>query len=82
VVSMGDYAASGGYYISCGANKIIAQPTTITGSIGVFGVIPNFQKFFNNKMGITFDEVKTNENSDFIGVTKPSDCIGIPLLKK
>lgn len=71
VVSMGDYAASGGYYISCGASKIIAQPNTITGSIGVFGVIPNFQKFFNNKLGITFDQVKTNENSDFMDITKP-----------
>jgi protease-4 len=71
VVSMGDYAASGGYYISCGANKIIAQPNTITGSIGVFGVIPNLQKFFNNKLGITFDGVKTNENADFLDVTKP-----------
>ncbi len=71
VVSMGNVAASGGYYISCGADKIIADPTTITGSIGVFGLIPNFQKFFNNKLGITFDEVKTNENSDFPSVTKP-----------
>jgi protease IV len=82
VVSMGDYAASGGYYISCGANKIIAQPNTITGSIGVFGVIPNFQKFFNNKLGITFDEVKTNENSDFIGVTKPMSEFQYALLQK
>jgi protease-4 len=71
VVSMGDLAASGGYYISCGANKIFANPNTITGSIGVFGVIPNFQKFFNNKLGITFDEVMTNDNADFISVTKP-----------
>ncbi|MCD4789668.1 MAG: signal peptide peptidase SppA [Bacteroidales bacterium] len=71
VVSMGNVAASGGYYISCGADKIIADPTTITGSIGVFGLIPNFQKFFNNKLGITFDNVKTNENSDFPSVTKP-----------
>ncbi len=82
VVSMGDYAASGGYYISCGANKIFAQPNTITGSIGVFGVIPNFQKFFNNKMGITFDEVKTNENSDFIGVTKPLSEFQYALLQE
>ncbi len=82
VVSMGDYAASGGYYISCGANKIIAQPNTITGSIGVFGVIPNFQKFFNNKLGITFDEVKTNENSDFIGVTKPMSEFQYALLQE
>lgn len=71
VVSMGNLAASGGYYIACGADKIFASPTTITGSIGVFGVIPNFKGFFNNKMGITFDGVKTNENSDFISVTVP-----------
>ncbi|MBK9286525.1 MAG: signal peptide peptidase SppA [Flavobacteriales bacterium] len=60
VVSMGDVAASGGYYISCAANKIYADPTTITGSIGVFGMIPNMQGFFNDKLGITFDGVKTN----------------------
>jgi protease IV len=71
VVSMGNYAASGGYYISCGANKIFANPNTITGSIGVFGIIPNFQKFFNNKLGITFDGIMTNENADFMEVTKP-----------
>lgn len=71
VVSMGNLAASGGYYIACGADKIFANPTTITGSIGVFGLIPNFQGFFNNKLGITFDGIKTNENADFIGVTSP-----------
>ncbi|MPM22821.1 Protease 4 [bioreactor metagenome] len=71
VVSMGDYAASGGYYISCAARKIYAEPTTLTGSIGVFGVIPNMQKLFNEKLGITFDEVKTNQHSDYIGTTKP-----------
>ena len=70
VVSMGDVAASGGYYISCAADKILASENTITGSIGVFGIIPNFQKFFNNKLGITFDGVKSNENAD-LGVTKP-----------
>lgn len=61
VVSMGDVAASGGYYISCGADKIYAEPTTITGSIGVFGIIPNMQGFFNNKLGITFDGEQTNK---------------------
>jgi protease-4 len=71
VVSMGNLAASGGYYIACGADKIFASPTTITGSIGVFGLIPNFQGFFNNKMGITFDGVKTNKNAEFIRVTAP-----------
>ncbi|RLD58247.1 MAG: signal peptide peptidase SppA [Bacteroidetes bacterium] len=71
VVSMGNLAASGGYYIACGADKIFASPSTITGSIGVFGIIPNFEKFFNNKLGVTFDGVKTNENADFISATKP-----------
>lgn len=71
VVSMGDYAASGGYYISCAARKIFAEPTTLTGSIGVFGMIPNMQKLFNEKLGITFDEVKTNQHSDYIGTMKP-----------
>ncbi|MEO8068699.1 MAG: signal peptide peptidase SppA [Flavobacteriales bacterium] len=61
VVSMGDVAASGGYYISCGATKIFAQENTITGSIGVFGIIPNMQGFFNNKLGITFDGEQTNK---------------------
>jgi len=71
VVSMGDVAASGGYWISCNADKIFADQTTITGSIGVFGIIPDFKDFFNNKLGITFDNVSTNENADFISVTKP-----------
>ena len=71
VVSMGNLAASGGYYISCGADKIFASPSTITGSIGVFGVIPNLKNFFNNKLGITFDGIKTNENADFMSTTKP-----------
>ena len=71
IASMGDLAASGGYYIACAADTIIANPTTLTGSIGVFGIIPDFQKFFNNKLGITFDHVKTNTNSDYISVTRP-----------
>lgn len=71
IVSMGNVAASGGYYIACSATKILAQPTTITGSIGVFGVIPNLEKMFNNKLGITFDRVTTNENSDFLSIAKP-----------
>ncbi len=71
IVSMGNLAASGGYWISTNADYIFAQPSTITGSIGVFGIIPNFQKLFNNKLGITFDEVRTNENADFIDVMKP-----------
>lgn len=71
VVSMGDLAASGGYYISCAASKIIANPNTITGSIGVFGLIPNFQKALQNKLGITFDKVSTNKHADFISVYRP-----------
>ncbi|MBC8051742.1 MAG: signal peptide peptidase SppA [Sphingobacteriaceae bacterium] len=71
VVSMGDVAASGGYYIACGANLIYAQPNTITGSIGVFGIIPNMQKFFSNKLGITFDRVKTAEFADLGSVSRP-----------
>lgn len=65
VVSMGDYAASGGYYISCNANKIIAQPNTLTGSIGIFGMFPNFKGLLTDKVGLTFDVVKTNEFADF-----------------
>lgn len=65
IASMGDVAASGGYYIACAADRIVANPSTITGSIGVFGLIPNMQEFFNEKLGITFDNVKTNELSDF-----------------
>lgn len=63
IVSMGNYAASGGYYISCMANKILAQPTTITGSIGIFGVFPNM-KGINDKIGLSYDGVKTNKMSD------------------
>lgn len=73
IVSMGDVAASGGYYISCAADTIFARPTTITGSIGVFGVIPNAQGFFNNKLGITFDGVETNTYSDFMSTVRPLD---------
>jgi len=71
IVSMGDLAASGGYYISCAADSIFAQPNTITGSIGVFGIIPNMQNFFNNKLGITFDGVKTGAHADLGTVTRP-----------
>lgn len=66
VVSMGDLAASGGYYISCGADAIVAQATTLTGSIGVFGMIPSLQNFFKNKLGVTIDVVKTNDHSDYL----------------
>ncbi|MBS1652110.1 MAG: signal peptide peptidase SppA [Bacteroidetes bacterium] len=64
IVSMGNLAASGGYYISCAADRIFAEPNTITGSIGVFGMIPNLQKVFNDKLGITMDTINTNLHSD------------------
>jgi protease-4 len=63
IVSMGDVAASGGYYIATAASTIFAEPTTITGSIGVFGIIPYTGKFFQDKLGITFDNVKTNKHA-------------------
>lgn len=70
-VSMGDVAASGGYYISCGADKIYAEPTTLTGSIGIFGIIPNIKKLLDNNLGITSDNVSTNLNGDFPSFTSP-----------
>ena len=63
IVSMGDVAASGGYYIACAADKIYAQPNTITGSIGVFGIIPNIGPALKKNFGITFDRVQTNHHS-------------------
>jgi protease-4 len=71
VVSMGNLAASGGYYISCPANYIFAQPNTITGSIGVFGMIPNIEKLMTEKLGITVDGVSTNTHSDFGSIMRP-----------
>ncbi len=71
IVSMGDYAASGGYYIACAADSIFAEPNTITGSIGVFAIIPNMKGFFNNKLGLTFDGVKVGEFSDLGDVSRP-----------
>ncbi len=65
VVSMGDYAASGGYYISCAADCIVASPITLTGSIGIFGVIPSAEKLLKDKVGLDFDVVKTNQMADF-----------------
>ena len=70
VVSMGDVAASGGYYIACGADSIFADANTITGSIGVFSVIPNAEKFLKNKVGITFDRVKTGQYADAPSATR------------
>jgi len=63
VVSMGDYAASGGYYISCMGDKIVAEPNTLTGSIGVFSILPNAKELFEDKLGITWDTVKTTKHS-------------------
>lgn len=71
VVSMGDMAASGGYYISCAANYIYAEPTTITGSIGIFGMFPNAGTLLNDKLGIHFSNVKTNEMADFGDISRP-----------
>lgn len=70
IVSMGDYAASGGYYISCNADTIVAEPTTLTGSIGIFGMFPN-AKGLTEKLGVNFDVVKTNEYADFGVMTRP-----------
>lgn len=70
VVSMGDVAASGGYYIACNADRIVAQPTTLTGSIGIFGMIPNMEGTAE-KVGISTDVVKTNEFGDFGNITRP-----------
>jgi protease-4 len=71
IVSMSDVAASGGYYIATPALKIVAEPTTITGSIGVFGLLPNAQKLLNDKMGITFEYVGTGKNSDMGRIDRP-----------
>ncbi|RKR85228.1 protease-4 [Mucilaginibacter gracilis] len=71
IVSMGDYAASGGYYIACAADSIYAEPNTVTGSIGIFAMLPNMQKFFNDKLGLTFDGVKTGKFADLGDVSRP-----------
>lgn len=71
-VSMGDYAASGGYYISCGADKIYAEPTTLTGSIGIFGMIPCAKTLLNDKLGVNFGIVSTNANGAFPSLIEPA----------
>ena len=71
VVSMGGYAASGGYYISCAANYIYSEPTTITGSIGIFGMFPDFSGLLTEKLGVKFDEVKTNKHAAFGTIARP-----------
>jgi len=71
IVSMGNVAASGGYYIACNADKIFAETNTITGSIGVFSIVPDFSGFFKNKLGITFDRISTSPYADAPSVTRP-----------
>ena len=73
IVSMGDYAASGGYYISCNADTIVAQPTTLTGSIGIFGMFPNASEL-TEKLGLDFDVVKTNRYADFGSMNRPMNA--------
>lgn len=71
IVSMGDYAASGGYYISCAADWIVAEPATLTGSIGIFGMVPNAEKLLSDKLGLKFDGVKTNRLADMGQFNRP-----------
>lgn len=71
VVSMGGMAASGGYYMSCAANWIVAEPTTLTGSIGIFGMFPDMSGLITQKLGVKFDEVKTNKNGTFGTMARP-----------
>jgi protease-4 len=71
VLSFGDYAASGGYYMSCGADSIFTEANTLTGSIGVFSIVPNLKKFFNDKLGVTFDGVKTSPYADMPTASRP-----------
>lgn len=73
VVSFGDVAASGGYFISCNSDRIFAEPTSITGSIGIFGLIPNAKKLLNEKLGITTDNVEVTRHGAFNMVTNPFD---------
>ncbi|MBQ2187746.1 MAG: signal peptide peptidase SppA [Bacteroidales bacterium] len=82
IISMGSYAASGGYWISSEGDHIFADPTTLTGSIGVFGTFPNAKKFLNEKIGLTFDVVKTNENADFGSITEPLTPYQLAMLQK
>ncbi|MCH5308111.1 MAG: signal peptide peptidase SppA [Prevotella sp.] len=80
VVSMGGYAASGGYYISCAADYIYAEPTTITGSIGIFGMFPDFSGLLTEKLGVKFDEVKTNKHAAFGTMARPFNAEEIAML--
>ncbi len=80
--SMSDVAASGGYYISCGADRIFADPTTLTGSIGIFGMIPDFQGLVTGKLGINFTTVESNHNAGFIDVMRPMPADQIDAMQK
>ncbi len=71
ILSFGDYAASGGYYMSCGADSIFTQPNTLTGSIGVFSIIPDLHKLYNDKLGLTFDGVATSPYADMPTTSRP-----------
>jgi len=82
VISMGNYAASGGYYISCPGTKIYANPTTISGSIGVFGLVPNAGKLLEQKIGINTETVRTNENSDFPSIYRPMNVYEKEVMQK
>jgi protease-4 len=82
VISMGNYAASGGYYIACPGTKIYANPTTISGSIGVFGLLPNAGKLLEQKIGINIETVKTNENSDFPSIYRPMSAYEKEVVQK
>ena len=82
VVSMGGYAASGGYYISCNANYIITEPTTLTGSIGIFGMFPDVSQLLTQKLGVKFSEVKTNKHSAFGAVSRPFNAEETAMLEK
>ncbi len=82
VVSMGGYAASGGYYISCNANYIYCEPTTITGSIGIFGMFPDVSGLLTDKLGVKFDEVKTNKHAAFGTIARPFNAEETALLEK
>ena len=80
VVSMGGYAASGGYYISCNASYIYTEPTTITGSIGIFGMFPDFSGLLTDKLGVKFDEVKTNKHAAFGTIARPFNAEEMEML--
>ena len=82
IISMGDAAASGGYYISCASDRIFADPTTITGSIGIFGMVPNVSNLLTKKIGLKFDIVKTNEMADMGTMSRPFNAAERAQLQK